>query len=323
MYDVIIVGGGVAAFSAALFSARRGLRVLVIGKDVAGQANFTDTIQNFPGHEEVGGYELVSKIKLQAEKQGAEYLQAEVSKISVKSGSDDGIFFVVTAFEKQYKSKGLILAYGKTPRDLGVPGENEFKGKGVSYCANCDAPLFKDKEVAVAGVGDIAAEAGLLLAKFAKKVYILTKTDKFVAHPALSKMLFKKNNVELVPFIQIQQLFGDNRLNKMQLLDLKTGKQKELLIEGLMVELGYVVDSNFVQNIVKLDDQGQIMVNSDQSTSQEGIFAAGDATNNFYKQAVISAGEGAGAALACYDWLMRQQGNVGLTSDWTQIKKVK
>ncbi len=318
MFDVIIIGGGIAGFSAAIFTSRRGLKTLVIGKDVAGQANFSDLIENYPGIEETGGYELVSSVRKQAEKYGAEFVEAEVSKI--KQASDS---FVVTAYGAQYKSSAIILAYGKSPRDLNVPGEQELKGKGVTYCATCDAPLFKNKIVAVAGIGDIAADAGLLCSKFAKKVYILSKTDKFVAHPALHKALFKKPNIELVPFIQIQQLMGETRLESMQLLDLNSGHQKTIPIDGLLVELGYVVDSNLVRNIVKLDEQEQIIVNPDKSTSCEGIFAAGDATNSLYKQAVISAGEGATAALACYDWLMRKQGGVGLSSDWTQIKRLK
>ncbi|MBX4186964.1 MAG: FAD-dependent oxidoreductase [Candidatus Doudnabacteria bacterium] len=318
MFDVIIVGGGVAAFSAALFASRRGLKLLVIGKDIAGQANFTDTIENFPSQEEIGGYELVTKIRKQATAHGSEFLEAEVTKVKFTQGA-----FVLTAYEKQYKAKSVILAFGKTPRDLGVVGEQELKGHGVTYCANCDAPLYKGKIVAVAGIGDVAADAGILLSKYAKKVYIFSKTDKFVAHPALTKALFRKNNVELVPFIQIQQLYGEGHLTGMQLQNLKTGQQEDLTVDGLFVELGYVVDSKFVENIVKLDEQQQIIVNPDQSTSYPGIFAAGDATNNLYKQAVISAGEGATAALACYDWLMRQQGGVGLTSDWTQIKKLK
>ncbi|MBX4191687.1 MAG: NAD(P)/FAD-dependent oxidoreductase, partial [Candidatus Doudnabacteria bacterium] len=186
-----------------------------------------------------------------------------------------------------------------------------------------DAPLYKGKVVAVAGVGDVAADAGLLLSKYARKVYILSKNDKFNAHPALTKALFKKPNVELIPFIQIQQLKGDSVLKEMDLMDLNTGKVQKLVVDGLFVELGYVVSSNFVKNIVELDEQEQIIVNADQSTSCPGIFAAGDVTNNLYKQAVISAGEGAMAALACYDWLMRQHGGVGLTSDWTQIKRLK
>ncbi len=318
MYDLIIIGGGVSAFTAALFASRRGMKTLVIGKDIAGQANFTDSIENFPGIEEVGGFELVSSIKSQAEKFSIEFVEAEVSKI--KPANDE---FVVTAYENQYKSQSIILAFGKTPRDLAVPGENELKGKGVSYCANCDAPLYKDKVVAIAGIGDVAADAGLLCSKYAKHVWMLSKTDRIVAHPALTKALFKKKNVELLPFIQIQQLIGENYLEKMQLLDLKSGQQKELVIDGLLVELGYVVDSHFLQNIVKLDEQEQIIVGIDQSTSVPGIFACGDATNRLYKQAVISAGDGASAALACYDWLMRKKGGVGLTSDWNKIKRLK
>jgi thioredoxin reductase (NADPH) len=318
MYDVIIVGGGVAAFSAALFAGRRGLKVLVIGKDIAGQANFSDQIENYPGLDETGGYDLVMKIRSQAEAQGAEFVQAEVSRLKPAADS-----FVVTAYDKQYKCQGVILAFGKTPLDLAVPGEQELKGKGVTYCATCDAPLYKNKVVAVAGIGDVAADAGLLLSKYAKKVYIFSKTDQFTAHPALTQALFKKPNVEFVPYIQIQQLLGENSLTAAHLLELKSGKQKELPLDGLFVELGYVVDSHFLENIVKLDEQEQIIVNADQSTSHEGIFAAGDATNNLYKQAVISAGEGAAAALACYDWLMKRKGGVGLTSDWTKIKRLK
>ncbi len=318
MYDLIIIGGGVAAFTAGIYAARRGLKVLILGKDVAGQANFSDAIENFPSHEEIGGFELVSRIRKQAEKFGAQFHQAEVSKLKV---SND--FFVVTAYSKQYKSESLILAYGKTPRDLAVPGENELKGRGISYCATCDAPLFKNKTVAIAGIGDLAADAGLLCAKFAKKIYVLSKTDKLVAHPALTKALFKKKNVELLPFVQIQEILGDEKLSALKLLNLKSGNQSELPLHGLFVELGYVVDSQMVRNIVKLDEQEQIVVDLDQATSVPGIFAAGDATNRSYKQAVISAGEGASAALACYDWLMRKKGGVGLTSDWTQIKRVK
>jgi len=319
MYDLIIIGGGVAGFSAALFASRRGLKTLVIAKDIAGQANYTDLIENYPGVLEVGGLELVSTVKTQAENFGAEFLEAEVSKF--KQVEDKS--FIVTAYNNQYKSKSLILAHGKSPQDLGVEGEQDFKGKGVSYCATCDVPLFKNKTVAIVGIGDIAADAALLAAKFAKKVYVLSKTDKFIAHPALSAQLFKKKNVELVPFIQVQKIFGQERVKGMRLLDLRNDSPYDLMVDGIFVELGYVVDSHLTENIVELDGKGQVVIGSDQATSVPGIFAAGDATNRPYKQAAISAGEGASAALACYDWLQRQLGAEGLSSDWTQIKKVK
>ena len=319
MHDLVIIGGGVAAFTSAIYATRRGLKTLIIAKDIGGQANFTDLIENYPGVEETGGYDLVSGIRKQAEKFGAETIIAEVSKIkTVSDGS-----FVITAYGKQYKSKTIVLAFGKTPRDLNVPGEEEFKGKGVSYCATCDAPLYKGKTVAVAGIGDLNLDTALVLSKFCKKVYVLSKTDKLIGHPALQKALSKKQNVELVPYVQIQQILGDKALTALSLQDLKTGTVRTLHIEGLFVELGYVVRSDFVKGMVNVDEQGQVIVNFDQSTSCPGVFAAGDATNRPYKQAVISAGEAAAAALAAYDYLARSSGGQGLTSDWTQIKRLK
>ena len=318
MYDSIIIGGGVSAFTASLFASRRGLKVLVIGKDIGGQANFTDTIENYPGLSEVGGFELVSSIRKQAEKFGSEFIEAEVTKVKKL---EDG--FVITAYDKQYKSKSVILAFGKSPRDLGVAGEQELKGKGVSYCANCDAPLYKDKTVAVAGIGDVGLDALLLCAKYSSKVYALSKTDKLLGHPALLKAVSRKSNIEMVPFIEIAEIAGSSRVEKLKLNDLKSGQRKELALDGLFVELGYIVDAEFVADLVQLDSDNQIIVNLDQSTSTPGVYACGDATNNPYKQAVISAGQAATAALSCYDWLMKNQHMTGLTSDWTQIKKVK
>lgn len=318
MHDLIIIGGGVAGFTAAIFATRRGLKTLVIAKDIAGQANYTDLIENYPGVPEVGGFELVNSIREQAESFGAEFLEAEVTRVKPVDGS-----FVVTAYAQQMKARALILAHGKTPRDLGVPGESELKGKGVSYCATCDAPLFKGKTVAVVGIGDIAADAAILLSKYAKRVLVLSKNDRFTAHPSLSKALFKKANVELVPYIQVQAVLGSGQVSGLLLEDLRTGKTYEQPLDGMFVELGYVVDSNLTQNVVKLDEQGQVIVGPGQETSVPGIFAAGDATNRPYKQAAISAGEGAAAALGVYDWLMQQDGRQGLTSDWTQIKKLK
>ncbi|MBI3952710.1 MAG: FAD-dependent oxidoreductase [Candidatus Doudnabacteria bacterium] len=319
MNEVIIIGGGVAAFSAALFAARRGLSVLVLGKDIGGQANFTDVIENYPGLPRVGGNELVESIKKQALGFGAKFETAEVSKIRKAPGGN----FIVFAYGKQYKSQSIILAFGKTPKDLDVPGEEEFKGKGIVYCGICDGPLFKNKIVAVVGVGDLAIEEALFCAKFAKRVFLLSKTDKIMGHPALVKAISKKSNIEILQFVRVEEIKGRSEVESLKLLDLKTNKPKHLPINGILVELGYVVKSEFVAGLVKLDQNSQIIVNPDQSTSCEGIFAAGDATNRPYKQATISAGEGAAAGLAAFDWLMRQRSGQGLTSDWTQIKKVK
>ncbi len=317
MTDVLIIGGGIAAYSSALFAARRGLEVSVLAKDIGGQANSTDVIENFPGIALTGGYELVSKIKKQAEGWGVKTEIAEASKLKT---APDG--FVVQAYGKQYKSKTVILAFGKSPMDLNVPGEHELKGRGVSYCATCDAPLFKGRTVIVAGYGDIGLEAALICAKFAKKVYTLSKTDKLIGHPALVKKVLKHKKIELVPHTQIQEVCGEKYLQHLKCHNLLTGQQVKYETEGLFVEIGYMVNSKWLEGFCELDELGQVVIDANQETSVPGVFAAGDVTNRPYKQAVISAGEGAAAALAAHDHIMKQRGGAGMTSDWTQIKKI-
>jgi thioredoxin reductase (NADPH) len=320
MYDILIIGGGMAAYSAALFAGRRGLKVLVLAKDIGGQANSTDVIENFPAVPPIGGYELVTKIKKQAEAWGVE---TEITEVQRLRPVTDGDGFVVHGFGKQYKARAAILAFGKTPMDLNVPGEAELKGKGVSYCATCDAPLYKGREVIVAGYGDFGLEAALLCAKYAKKVYTLSKTDKLIGHPGLAKKVLKHKKIKLVPHVQIQEICGKDYLEYIKCHNLITGEQFKIPAQGLFVEIGYVVNSRWLEDVVDLDDEGQVIIGPDQSTTLEGVFAAGDATNRPYKQAVISAGEGAAAALAAHDWLMRQRGSTGLSSDWTEIRIVK
>ena len=317
MYDVIIIGGGVTAFSAGLFVSRKGYKNLVLAKDLGGQANFTDLIENYPGLPAVGGYELTDIIKNQAEGFGTEFLHQEVSKIKKIEGG-----FVVTAGGMQYKGKSLILAHGKSPMDLKVAGEEELKGRGVSYCTNCDAPLFKNKIVAVAGVGDLALDAVLTLSKYAKKIYLLSKTDKVSGHPALMKAIARKPGVELLHYAQIEKIEGQEHVTALKILNLKTRSLSKLDLDGLFVELGYEVNSIFVQDLVELDQSGQVVTDAVGQTSCPGVFAAGDAANHPYKQAVISASEGVTAALAAIDWLNGVLPSPD-TGDWTQIKKVK
>jgi len=316
MYDLLIVGGGMAAFSAALYSSRRGLKTVVLAKDIGGQANYTDVIENYPGLAETRGHALVSFIRGQAEHWGAEVIITEINQLKAVEGG-----FVVSGFAGQYKGRAVILAFGKTPMDLGVAGEEQFKGRGVSYCATCDAPLAKGRVAVVAGFGDLGLDAALLAAKFAQKVYTLSKTDKLIGHPALLKKVKNHKKIELVPFVQIQEVYGDSAMTGLKLLRLKTGKQDKLPSQYLFVELGYVSASGWLSGIVDLDEHGQIIIGADQATSLPGVFAAGDATNRPYKQAVISAGEGAAAALAAFDWLARQDGGAGMTSDWTHLKR--
>jgi thioredoxin reductase (NADPH) len=318
MYDIIIVGGGVAAFSAALYAGRQGYKTLILTKDIGGQANYTDLIENYPGITKIGGFDLVQKIKVQAENYEVETIQAEVSKI--KSANDE---FVVTAYGKQYKSSAVILASGKTPQDLGVLGEEELKGKGVSYCALCDMPLYKKKIVTVVGVGNLNLEAALLGAKFAKKVYILSKTDKLSGHPALLKAVKNHKKIELISYTKVLEIIGLDKVEAIRLQDLNTKKETTLTIDGVFIELGYIVKSDYLTGLLQLNREGQIIITPDQSTSTPGIFACGDATDRVHNQAVISAGDGAAAALSAHEYLLKQQGEQSAGSDWTEVKNIK
>lgn len=320
MHDLIIIGGGIAGFSAALYAARRGMSVLVVAKDVGGQANLTDLIENYPGIEAVGGHELVETVRSQAEEAGTEWLAGEVEKIKAASNC-----FVVTVSGCQYKCGSVILAFGKSPRDLKVSGETAFFGKGLSFCANCDMPLYRGKTVAIIGSEDLAVDTALLACRYAKKVFLVSD-HKPKAHPALLMALSRKKKIQVVAPAEVVEVFGKASLSGIRVRT-KDGKgnrtDSKLTVDGVFVELGYSVDSDFLAGLVEVDGSGRVKVKSDQSTSVPGIFAAGDSTDRPYKQAVISAGEGAAAALAAYDWLMSQRGAAGLTSDWTQVKRVK
>ncbi|MGE5392211.1 MAG: NAD(P)/FAD-dependent oxidoreductase [Candidatus Saccharibacteria bacterium] len=317
MWDLTVIGSGISGFSAALFAARRGLRVLVLGKEIGGQAASTDLIENYPGIREIGGLDLVQNIRRQAQAAGADYLSAEAERIKPA-----GAEFVVTASGRQYKTRAVILALGKTPIDLGVPGEKEYLGKGLSYCANCDLPFFRKKIVAVAGSGDLATDASLMAAKYASQVYLIAETRPG-GHPALLTAIAKKKKIKVLSPCRVTALAGKLKLAGLTVLDRTKNQAFKLPVDGLFVEQGFVVRSGFLQGLVDLDEAGQVMVGPSQETSCPGIFAAGDATDRPYKQAVISAGDAATAALAAYDHLQRQDGLKGLTSDWTQVKRVK
>ena len=299
MFNVIIIGGGMAAFSAAIYAARRGLSILVLAKDIGGQANSTDLIENYPGVSETGGYNLVNSVRAQAINFGAQVEMAEVEKIKSAAGS-----FIVYAYGKQYKGSAVILAFGKTPRDLDVPGEQEFKGKGVSYCATCDAPLFGEKTVAVVGGGNSGLDSAMQLTKYAKKVYVLVRSDIAKGDQITQDKLKEIEAVEFIMNAEVQEIKGDKFVNKMIYKDKASGEEKELDVEGVFVNVGMIPNSDFLKGFCELNQWGEVVINpKTNATSHVGVFAAGDVTDILEKQTVIAAGEGAKAALQCYKWL--------------------
>lgn len=305
-FDVIIIGGGPAGLSAALYSARRALKTLVITRDIGGQASKTPEIENYPGIEKISGIALAMEIKKQAEKFGAKIIFEETSKIEKKNE-----VFDVSTLRGKYTGKTIILASGKKPRELGAEGEEKLKGKGVSYCATCDVPFFKDKVVAVVGGGNSALDAALLAEKYCKKVYIVHRRASFTAEEVLIEKVKSSKKIEVIFDDEVTRVNGENHVESISLMN-----SKEISVDGLIVEVGYIVDRSLVKDLVEIDEKNQIVADSLQNTSVPGIFAAGDITQTPYKQIAVSAAEGVKAALSSYDYLQRREGKKGISGDW-------
>lgn len=312
-YDVIIVGAGAAGLSAAIYTSRRNLKTLVLSEDIGGQGATAGTIENYPGIEETTGPELMTEFYGQAQKFGAEIKTGEVLSLEKK-----GKEFLVKTNAEEFMAPAVILAFGLSHRHLNVPGEEKYIGKGVAYCATCDAPLYKGKTVAVAGGGNSALDAALLLAKNSPKVYLIYRGDKLSGEDILIKQASNLPNIEILFKTQIKEISGETGVNK--IIISQNNQVKELETAGVFVEIGYEVKAGFIKGLVKQDEKKQIIIDLDGKTSQEGIFACGDVTNISFKQVVISAGEGAKAGLSCHKYLQSQGLTKGVNIDWGKKK---
>ncbi len=319
-FDAIIVGAGAAGLTAAIYASRRAMRTLVISQDVGGQAATTDEIENYPGVDFSAGPELMEKFHAQGEKFGARFSFQEVTRI--EPGDDETgkpIYTVHTATES-FVGHTVILAYGLTHRHLGVPGEERLQGRGVSYCATCDAPLFKGKTVAVVGGGNSAVDAALLLAKLCPKVYLVHRRADFRAEAVLVEQL-KQPQIELVLNSKVKEVTGEQRVNGLVVYEAADAtKERSLAVSGVFVEVGFVVNSKLIEGLVEVDQRKQIKITLDSETSRPGVFAAGDITTIAYKQIIISSGWGATAALRAYEYLQKVKGFRGVSIDWGMVK---
>ncbi len=314
-YDVIIIGAAAAGLTAGMYSARRTLRTLVISKDIGGQASLTTEIENYPAKGLVDGFALMTEFKEQAEKFGATVTLDEATKILVNGKTD----FTVQTLSKTYSCHGVILAFGLTPRDLGVPGEEKFKGRGVSTCATCDAPLFKGKTVAVAGVGDAALDAVVLLSRLAKQVYYLNPRDTIIGPKHFADDITRTPNVTTYFKTKITEVYGQKKLEGVKC---DNPEVPLLEVDGVFAEMGYRAKVDWVKDTVSINARNQIVIDDKNMTSVPGVFAAGDITTVSYKQVVVSAGEGAKAALSLYQYL-QSNGVVsrGAAIDWGVVEK--
>ncbi len=310
-YDVIIVGGGAAGLTAAIYAARRALKTLVVSQDIGGQAATTADIENYPGFEMIDGLELTTKFQKQAERFGAEVKLEEVRKIE-RAGDD----FMVESTAGRYQGHSLILAFGLTHKHLGVPGEEPLIGKGVVYCATCDAPLFKGQRVAVVGGGNSAMDASLLMSKLSPEVHLLSKNDELRGERVLIDRLRQTRNITVHFQTQVKRVLGTDRVAGIVFTDADS-REQTLEAEGIFVEIGFTVNSRLIEGLLELDSRKQIIVTRDNGTSIPGLFAAGDVTTIEQKQVVISAGEGAKAALSAYQYLQaRGFAKKGVRIDW-------
>lgn len=301
MHDLIIIGGGPAGLTAAIYAARRAIKTLVLAKEFGGQAVYASKVENFPGFDMISGYELMEKMKAQAEQLGAEVKNVETTEIK----KENDIFSVRDKDGNVYGGKSLILSFGAVPRKLGLPNEDKFKGNGISYCATCDAPFFKNKNVAVVGGGNAALDAALLLAKFAKQVYLIHRRGEFKAEEVRVDDAKKLQNVEIILNSEVKEIKGENNITGIKIEKGDKGETRDLEINGIFVEIGHIVESDFVSKMVALDPRRQIIINDKNETNVAGLFAAGDATVVPYKQIVIAAGEGAKAALSAYSYIQK------------------
>ncbi len=311
VYDVIIVGAGISGLTAGIYACRRKMNTLIISKDIGGQALIAKEIENYPGVERTSGAEIVQKVYEQALNFGAQIIQDEVVSVE-KLGEGN---FRVKTLKGEYVSRSIIIAAGKLPKDLKVPGEERFKGGGVSYCATCDAPLFKNKNVIVVGEGNIALDASLLLTKYAKEVNLITKRNSLSGDKELIEMVLNAPNIKVLYETSVKEIIGTFKVEKVLVETLGKGMY-ELQVDGVFVELGYEVNIEPFKNLVSFDDRKQIIVNNKNETKTSGVFACGDITDTPYKQLVISAAEGAKAALSAYEYVQRLSGKYAVTIDW-------
>jgi thioredoxin reductase (NADPH) len=294
VYDVIIIGSGPAGLTAAIYACRARLDTLVIGGMTwGGQLMFTGMVENFPGFPEgLIGSDLMSKMLEQVEKFGAKTLMEDVSSVDFSSRP-----FKVSVGDKVYEAKSVIVATGATPRPLGLSAERKLTGKGVSYCATCDAAFFKDRKVVVVGGGDTALDEALALASYASEVTIIHRRDQLRACPLLKERALANKKIRFIWNSVVEEILGENRVEGVKLKDLKTGESSTLPVDGVFVAIGYTPNTNVFKGQIQLDDFGYVVVHNETKTSVDGVFAAGDNHDFRYKQAITAAAQGAKAAL--------------------------
>ncbi|MHB9087795.1 MAG: thioredoxin-disulfide reductase [Thermoleophilia bacterium] len=294
-YDIIIIGGGPAGLTAGLYSGRARRRTLLLEKAaVGGQAATTDHIENYPGFPDgVGGFELTQMMRTQAEQ-----FDVEIREISgVESIEADGDDRLVVTDGESFRARSVIVASGAEPSTLGIPGETELRGRGVSYCATCDGAFYRDLEVAVVGGGDSAVEEAIFLTKFASKVYVIHRRDELRAARILQERAFDNPKIELVWDSHLKKILGEGKVEEIVIENKNTHERSSIMLSGVFIYIGTVPNTTFCAGSIDLDDRDYVVTDDKLETSLAGVFACGDCRANRLKQVSIAVGEGALAAV--------------------------
>jgi thioredoxin-disulfide reductase len=317
IFDVIIVGGGPAGMSAAIYCKRKLLKTLVITKEIGGQVVLTGEIENYLGYIGRSGLELGSFFEQQVKQFGVEIVLDEVMKIEA-----DGELFNVAYGGGSLLTKAVIITGGSEYRKLNVPGEETFFGRGVSVCATCDSPFARDRTVAIIGGGNTALQSAELLARYAKKVYLIHRREDFRADELLCERARNMPNIQMVMNSWITEIKGAKKVESITIKDVLNNSKSELEVDMVFVEIGRVIKVDYVKDLVKTDDEGRVIVDSEQRTNCPGIFAAGDITDRKYGQAIIAAGDGAVAALSAHDYIKeKEQSSADVTCELPDQKQ--
>jgi thioredoxin reductase (NADPH) len=297
-YDTVIIGGGPAGYTAGIYTARAGLKTLLVeGAATVSQITITDLIENYPGIPDgINGFDLMQLFKNQALKFGLETLAKDVS--AIKNNTSSPVIWNVTVGDKSFKTLSMIAATGAQWRKLGVPGEEELAGKGVSYCATCDGPFYKNKDVVVVGGGDTAIQEALFLTHFAKKVIVVHRRDRLRAAGILQKRAFAEKKIEFAWKANLVEVIGKDFVTGIKIANVQSGKVSIISAEGVFIFVGRIPNTSLVQNVLKLDANGYILTDDNMNTSAAGIFAAGDCRAKLFRQVVTAAGDGANAAFS-------------------------
>jgi thioredoxin reductase (NADPH) len=313
-FDIVIIGGGPAGLTAGIYAGRAQLRTVILEKGLpGGQIAQTEEVENYPGFPEaISGPELSQRMVTQAEKFGASIVMEEVTGLERR-----GAGFLVRGYDADYEARAVIIASGANPKRLGVPGEDEFYGRGVSTCATCDGFFYRGKQVVVVGGGDAAVEEGMFLTKYADTVTLLHRREELRANKEAQKRAFANPKMRFVWNTVVEEVLGGNgQVTGVRTRNLATGETGTLGTDGVFVYIGHIPNTAYLEGVLALRESGYVDVREEIYTSEEGIFAAGDVADEVYRQLGTSVGAGTRAAMAAERWLAERHQDIDPPGEW-------